>query len=950
MTILPRIFSPVMAADGIHQRMNFQGKVVNDDGTNVANGNYDMVFKLYTVSSGGTADWTETWNSGSSQVAVTDGVFQLELGTHTSLASFDFNADTWYLGVNFNGDGEMLPRIRLTSVPYAFNAKTVAGLTVQDSGGGADTSGTLKVADSSTLTFVADFTMSGANALTLTTTGTTNVTLPTTGTLATLAGSEIFTNKTIGSTGLTFSGASTDITTAGGEALVLNGNAASTIQTSAGEIIVQAAGTGTISRLQIGAGGSGSSTPDYLGLDVKSDTGDPAGGAEGYMYYNTADNLFRCYQNTGWTNCIGSGGTPVWSGIQSPSDNLSLTMAAYNSTFSWDPGANGVETAFTLNFDGEDSSTDDEQVLLALIQTANGTDVTEAADALLTFANSDADDPVENGLRFDAGAAGTDFTYGLNFDAASFGTAELVLQNSELIANTADGAITLTGVGQTNNGALTFDLETNTIPTFTSSTDTAIGIDEDLTFIGAQTINTTAGNLTLASGGTTVDVDDILNANSITSDAGVTIAASQQYTGLGAVTLASADASTLTINSGTTGTINFGTDTSDETINIGTGGAVKGLIIGSTNTTSSTVVQSGTAGITFQTGGTGDFIFSADADTNLQLTAGAAPGVDIMAITNAGQGTTTSTVDGLDINFTAATDGAGDTNAGAHITITDSGDSGDTLSGLQITAGTASAGTQYGINIENITGGGGTEYALVIGTGWDRGLSVGSASTFTSTLTSEDTVTIGTGGNTFTFNPASGPLYAGAARPSITTLISAEYGGATLTANGSSNTSGGMISDIVLDADLGWMNYYDWSSTTVSPIQDYTVAVKVTLPSNFDQWETSNALQINFATEYTDNAKNKIDVVIKNMTESPSSVVAQSLTNVSSPAADWETITIDDSDLDNGSAPDWDAAGETAVFFITMYSLRDASNCTGGSDNGCYVRVGDIKLNYKAKF
>ena len=83
---------------------------------------------------------------------------------------------------------------------------------------------------------------------------------------------------------------------------------ATTIQSGTGNIILQSSGTGTIGRIQVGAGGAGSTTPDFLALDVKSTTGDPAGGAEGYMYYNTFDNKFRCYQNTGWTDCIGSGG------------------------------------------------------------------------------------------------------------------------------------------------------------------------------------------------------------------------------------------------------------------------------------------------------------------------------------------------------------------------------------------------------------------------------------------------------------------------------------------------------------------------------------------------------------------------------------------------------------------------------------------------------------------
>lgn len=205
-------FNPIFAATGINENIHFQGKVVNTDGTNVANGDYDFVFKLYTVDSAGTAIWTENRTS-ANQVTVTDGVFSVDLGSVTALpGSVDFNTDNIYLGIEFNGDGEMSPRIQFTAVPYAHNAAKVGGLTV------TDTTSTLTIPSGITVAF------SGSNDTTFTTSGSTNVTLPTTGTLATLAGSETLTNKIIGSTGLTFSGATTDITTGTNEHLSIMPN------------------------------------------------------------------------------------------------------------------------------------------------------------------------------------------------------------------------------------------------------------------------------------------------------------------------------------------------------------------------------------------------------------------------------------------------------------------------------------------------------------------------------------------------------------------------------------------------------------------------------------------------------------------------------------------------------------------------------------------------------
>ncbi len=234
-----RLQTKVFATTGINQTINFQGKVVNKDGTNVADGQYTFVFKLYDASSGGANPWTETQNN----VQVTAGIFRVSLGSVTPITGVDFNTDNIYLGINFNSDGEMTPRVRFASVPYAFNALKVAGLTV------TDTTGTLTIPNSKTVQFGGAFTTS-AQDLTLTLAGSTNVTLPTTGTLATLGGVENLSNKTFTST-VAISGVTTDITTGTNEALTItpNGTGNVLINPSAGgqaALIVDKNGLGDI--------------------------------------------------------------------------------------------------------------------------------------------------------------------------------------------------------------------------------------------------------------------------------------------------------------------------------------------------------------------------------------------------------------------------------------------------------------------------------------------------------------------------------------------------------------------------------------------------------------------------------------------------------------------------------------------------------------------------------
>lgn len=325
--------------------------------------------------------------------------------------------------------------------------------------------------------------------------------------------------------------------------------------------------------------------------------------------------------------------------------------------------------------------------------------------------------------------------------------------------------------------------------------------------------------------------------------------------------------------------------------------------------------------------GTGDTLFSVDGDTNVQVTATAAPGVDMLTISNGGFGTTTNGVDAVDISLVQADDAdATDFNAGLTVTMTSNSGDADTL---------------YGINIANLTAGAASEYGLVIGTGWDVGLVSNSSAFFTAGVTSEATTVIGSAGNTFTFNPASGPAYAGTARPTKTITLVPEYSGGVLTAFYGAGTDTNILGSMTSDTDTSGnllRNYYQWSSTQVA-LHYYTVAVRVRLPKDFSAWATSNAVQLDYSTQSTSSTNNIVDVRIYNGDDTPGTAVASSTSNVSGVASTWTTVAIDDSVLDDASAPEWDAADESAVIYIRMGSL--SSNV---------VRIGDIRLNYLSAF
>ena len=120
------------ASSAFNKQINYQGKLTNSSSVTVTDGDYNMEFKIYTTSSGGSPIWTET-RTGTDKVTITSGLFSVLLGSVTSLASLNYNQDL-YLSVNIGGtgaaswDGEMTPRKRFGTVPSAFEADKIDGL------------------------------------------------------------------------------------------------------------------------------------------------------------------------------------------------------------------------------------------------------------------------------------------------------------------------------------------------------------------------------------------------------------------------------------------------------------------------------------------------------------------------------------------------------------------------------------------------------------------------------------------------------------------------------------------------------------------------------------------------------------------------------------------------------------------------------------------------------
>ncbi len=223
--------------------------------------------------------------------------------------------------------------------------------------------------------------------------------------------------------------------------------------------------------------------------------------------------------------------------------------------------------------------------------------------------------------------------------------------------------------------------------------------------------------------------------------------------------------------------------------------------------------------------------------------------------------------------------------------------------------------------------------ALVVNNSQNGDIFTASASGLTRfTVQNSGVVVIGNSTNGITFDPSGNTtaIYTGSARPVKQIVLSPEYAGAALTASGSAATVGFMTSDSSPSANF--RTYYDWTtSPSTSSLQQYTVAVRTTLPKDFSAWTTNNAMTMDIYTNLATTTSNKIDILAYNASNGSMVLVDQA--EKSSSAKTWRTLTYNASNLQTMSA------GNTIVFYITMYS-----------DFGMDDQIGDIVLNYLAQF
>ncbi len=174
---------PTSAAQSVPYKVNFQGRLTDNNGNVLPDGSYNIKFRLFDAASAGTNKYEEdrVFAAADNRVVIQNGLFNIQFGDVTAITPSLFSgAFPLYLEVELptpasstcasNGcavftEGAMTPRQPMASSPYALNADTLDGI---DSTGFAQ----LNTSNTGSLTLTAALqsatgAFTGATALTL---------------------------------------------------------------------------------------------------------------------------------------------------------------------------------------------------------------------------------------------------------------------------------------------------------------------------------------------------------------------------------------------------------------------------------------------------------------------------------------------------------------------------------------------------------------------------------------------------------------------------------------------------------------------------------------------------------------------------------------------------------------------------------------------------------------
>jgi hypothetical protein len=351
--------STTHAVTSVPTLMNFQGRLTNSAGNILANGTYNMKFRIYNAVTSGTLQWNEDRLVSAGQgVTVTNGLFSVQLGSVSSLPASIFTSNSLYFEIELPTpatatssspswtEGAMSPRNQLSTSAYAYNAETLDGI---------DSASFAQLGSANAFTAANSVNVASANAFQVKSGATNLLNIDSTNSIISIGASDatgavlLLDSKTTSGdpTGASAvngamyyntvndrfrcfeAGSWGDCNTAFGLQDVYDNEFTTPVgitTTSAAKTLLFKAGAtfdaAALFDIQRASGVSlftadsandrvyiGDSVADAAGtvliLDTKNTTGDPTG-VNGAMYYNSFYQKFRCFEGSVWQNCSAS--------------------------------------------------------------------------------------------------------------------------------------------------------------------------------------------------------------------------------------------------------------------------------------------------------------------------------------------------------------------------------------------------------------------------------------------------------------------------------------------------------------------------------------------------------------------------------------------------------------------------------------------------------------------